>query len=256
MEDLAHRLDVAADAAWRAGRLTLRWFRTPVRYERKEDGSPVTQADREVEAMLAETLIGAFPEDGFLGEESGERPGRSGWRWIADPIDGTVSFAQGVPLYGTMVGLTDPDGEAVLGVVCLPALDEIVTAARGLGCRSNGRRVRVSDVADLADACATWTEEGEFHRGGVPDAAARIRGRVRAVRGWGDCYGHVLVATGRCEIMVDPVLHLWDAAPLLPIVEEAGGVMTDWAGERAIGSGSAISTNAALAAPFRALLSG
>ena len=162
MENLRHRMDVAADAASQAGKLTLRYFQTSVACEIKADGTPVTVADREAEAFLVETLRRAFPADGFLGAEHGESPGTSGYRWIIDPIDGTKSFIQGVPLYGVLLGLEAPDGESIVGAICLPALDELVVAGRGEGCYWNGRRARVSAVTTLADACVTGTAAEGF----------------------------------------------------------------------------------------------
>ncbi len=256
MDSLAHRMEVAADAAWRAGKLTLRYFQTGVAVESKADSSPVTVADRTSEDLLVELLSREFPDDGIVGEEHGERPGTSGFRWILDPIDGTKSFVQGVPLYSVLIGLEDASQESVVGVICFPALSEIVVAARGEGCYWNGRRARVSTVDDLSQACAVYTGAEEFEASGTVDAQQRVTESVRVVRGWGDAYGHVLVATGRAEAMLDPALSLWDVAPLLPVIEEAGGVFSDWKGRRTIHGKSAVTTNSALAEPVRALLVG
>lgn len=242
-DNLAHRLAVAVDAAWEAGKLTLRYFQTRLTVELKADRSPVTLADKEAEELLYRTLTREFPLDSFLGEERGERPGTSGYRWIIDPIDGTKSFIQGVPLYGVMVGLEDPRGEAVLGVVNIPGLGEIVAAARGEGCTWNGRRAQVSSVARLQDACVSYTSPRTFEDSKRAGAFDRVRARSRICRGWGDCYGHILVATGRAEVMLDPILADWDCAALLPILEEAGGRFTDWQGRRTIGGKSGVSTN-------------
>jgi len=254
MESLAHRMELAADAAWKAGKVTLRHFQTGVEVETKADSSPVTVADRAAEEFLVAFLSREFPRDGFLGEEFGERPGRSGYRWILDPIDGTKSFIQGVPLYSVLVGLADASGESVVGAIAFPALDEVVVAARGEGCFWNGRRARVSSVDDLARACVVYTGEECFEMTGTAAAERAVRARVRVVRGWGDAYGHALVATGRAEAMLDPVLSVWDVAPLLPIIEEAGGVFSDWSGRRTIHGTSAVTTNAAVARELRGLL--
>lgn len=256
MDDLRHRMDVAADAAWRAGKLTLSYFQTGLAVETKADRSPVTAADREAEATLVERLRREFPRDGVLGEEKGEIVGSSGFRWILDPIDATCSFIRGVPLYGVTVGLEGPGGEALVGVIYLPALEELVVAGRGEGCYWNGRRTHVSSVSSLEEACVVYTGDECFEETGTLDVPPRLREHVRLQRSWGDCYGHVLVATGRAEAMLDPVLDLWDAASLLPIVEEAGGVFTDWTGARTIHGRSGVSTNRALATELRALLGG
>ena len=256
MDSLKHRMEIAADAAWQAGKLTLRYFQTGVAVETKADSTPVTIADRSSEEFLVEFLHREFPQDAFLGEEKGERPGTSGYRWIIDPIDGTKSFVQGVPLYAVLVALEDPSGESVLGVIGFPGLSEIVVAAAGEGCFWNGRRARVSTVDTLADACVVYTGAECFEMTGSDDAYRAIRDRGRVVRGWGDAFGHVLVATGRAEAMLDPVLGLWDIAPLIPIVEEAGGVFSDWKGLRTLHGTSGITTNSALAQEIRSLVPG
>jgi histidinol phosphatase-like enzyme (inositol monophosphatase family) len=253
-ESLRRRLDVATGAAWEAGKATLRHFQTRLAVERKADQSPVTAADRESEAILHARLGREFPGDAFLGEEGGERPGTTGYRWIVDPLDGTKSFVQGSPLYGVLVGLEDPDGEPVLGAVYLPALDEMVAAARGEGCSWNGRRAAVSGVTALADACLLYTSLKAFEETKRMDVLRTCLVRVRLVRGWGDCYGHILVATGRAEAIIEPVLNVWDCAALLPILEEAGGTFTAWDGRRTIHGKSGISTNGKITAELRALL--
>ncbi|HLU49912.1 MAG TPA: inositol monophosphatase family protein, partial [Planctomycetota bacterium] len=234
MEDLRVRMEVAAEAAWEAGRVTLAYFQARFEVERKADLTPVTIADREAERRLVEELSSRFPDDGILGEEHGERPGRSGYRWVVDPIDGTKSFIHGVPLYAVLVGLEDPTGEAVVGAACLPALGELIVAARGEGCWWNSRRARVSSVDRLSDACVLATGEECFELAGAEPVWKEISAQAGLVRGWGDAYGHLLVATGRAEAMVDPVLADWDCVALAPIVDEAGGVFTDWKGQRTV----------------------
>jgi myo-inositol-1(or 4)-monophosphatase len=236
-------LDFATDAAFRAGRLALSYFQTGVAADRKPDHSPVTAADRGGEELLRRLIQERFPRHAVVGEEMGAS-GDSRHRWILDPIDGTRSFVRGVPLFGVLVAL-EIEGEAVVGVCYLPALDEMVAAGRGEGCRWNGRAARVSTVSSLEEALVSLTEPAtlaEMH----PEFWERLRRKAGTVRGYSDCYGHVLVATGRAEVMLDPVMNLWDNAALLPILEEAGGSFTDWNGRRAIDGGSAISTNGAL----------
>ena len=247
-------MELAAEVTWRAGKLTLRHFQAGVEVERKADETPVTLADREAERFLLDHIAQHFPDDAFLGEEFGERTGSSGWRWLLDPIDGTKSFIHGVPLYAVLVGLEDPDGEAVVGVAGFPALDEVVVAGRGEGCFWNGRRAAVSQTSDLAEACVCFTGDECFAMTGTEAVRDRFVAEARLTRGWGDAYGHILVATGRADVMLDPILSSWDCAPLLPIVEEAGGRLTDWSGEVGIHGESAVSTNAALAPRVRALL--
>ena len=238
-------LDFAAGLARDAGAITQRHFKGTFVAERKADNSFVTAADRETEKYLRASIEKAFPDDAILGEEEGEKPGRSNCRWILDPIDGTYSFVHGVPLYGVLIGL-EIGGEPLLGVVSLPALDELVYGARGVGCFWNDDPARVSTTGALGDALLLATDFGACEQYGFGRATEILQKQVHARRTWGDAYGHVLVATGRADVMLDPIMNVWDCAPLLPILEEAGGTFTDWQGERTIRGGNAISTNGAL----------
>jgi histidinol-phosphatase len=248
---LADCLDFALRAARRAGEIIMPYFQSDVGVEIKGDGSPVTLADRGAEEELRRLIRERFPSDGVLGEEFGETAGTSGRRWILDPIDGTKAFVRGVPLFGVLIGLEE-NGEAVLGVASLPALDESVWAAKGEGCwwlpsgRKPGaapRRARVSSLAPLADGLLLLNSYEYFVKGKRTAAHDRLLQAARSQRGWGDCYGHILVATGRAEACVDPMMNPWDNAALLPIVQEAGGTFTDWQGKATIHGGDGISTN-------------
>ncbi|MDQ3819802.1 MAG: histidinol phosphate phosphatase [Acidobacteriota bacterium] len=244
-KELERLLSFAVRLARGAGEITLKYFRSSLTPEQKADGSFVTRADREAESFIRARLEECFPQDAVLGEEEGEREGTSGRRWIIDPLDGTYSFVHGVPLYGVLIAL-EIDEEPSVGVVNLPALGEVVYAARGLGCFWNDARARVSSTGRLGDALLLSTDFGTCERYGFGPAAEALQRRAAARRTWGDCYGHVLVATGRADVMLDPVMNIWDCAPLLPILEEAGGTFTDWRGLRTIRGGNAISTNGAL----------
>lgn len=251
--ELEELLDFAVGLARGAGEITLRHFRQTFTPDRKADGSFVTAADREAERFIRARLEEKFPHDSVLGEEEGEHVGASGRRWIIDPIDGTYSFVHGVPLYGILIAL-EMEGEASVGVVNLPALGDLVYAARGLGCFWNDTRARVSDVSTLGEGLLLSTDFGTCERYGFGAAASRLERAAGARRTWGDCYGHILVATGRAEVMLDPVMNVWDCAPLLPILEEAGGTFTDWRGRRTIHAGNAISTNGLLFDAVRELV--
>jgi histidinol-phosphatase len=244
-KDLSELLDFATALARGAGDISLKYFRQQPETSRKADGSFVTVADREAEAYLRRQIAERFPDDGVLGEEEGEHTGRSGRRWIVDPIDGTFAFVHGVPLYGVLIAL-EIDHQPVIGVVNMPALHELVTAAADLGCFFNGEPCRVSTVGSLNEGLLLATNFRECERRGFGRAAERLQTRARNCRTWGDCYGYVLVATGRAEVMLDPVMNLWDCAPLLPILEEAGGTFTDWTGARTIDGGNSIATNGLL----------
>jgi histidinol phosphatase-like enzyme (inositol monophosphatase family) len=219
--------------------------------ETKPDASPVTVADRQAEEELRRLIAREFPADGVVGEEFGTTAGTSSRRWILDPVDGTKAFIHGVPLFGVLIALEDA-GRATVGVVHLPALGETVYAGRGLGCwwRPSGakagdppRPARVSKVSRLADALFTTTSVEYFERSGRTAVLERLRRAVGLERWWGDCYAHVLVATGRAELAVEAAMHLWDNAPLLPILTEAGGTFTDWNGNAVIDAPEALSTN-------------
>ena len=243
--ELRPLLDFAVELAHDAGNITYRHFKGSFVAERKADNSFVTVADRETEKYLRASIEKSFPDDAILGEEEGEKPGGSNRRWILDPIDGTYSFVHGVPLYGVLIGL-EVDDEPVLGVVNLPALNEVVYAARGIGCFWNDAPARVSATESLSDALLLATDFGTCEQYGFGRAAELLQRQVHARRTWGDAYGHVLVATGRADIMLDPIMNVWDCAALLPILEEAGGTFTDWKGQKTIRGGNAISTNGAL----------
>jgi len=244
-DELKELLGFAVELGQGAGEITLKYFRKRPETSTKSDGSYVTIADREAEAYLRTEIARRFPDDGILGEEEGEVEGHSGRRWILDPIDGTFSFVHGVPLYGVLIALEIED-ELSLGVVNIPALGELVSAAKGVGCYSNGELARVSATAELQDALLLGTNFLSCAHYDFGKAAERLQSRTRTSRTWGDCYGYVLVATGRADVMLDPIMNLWDCAPLLPIMEEAGGTFTDWSGVRTAAGGNAIATNGLL----------
>lgn len=243
--ELNELLEFSIELARGAGDITLKYFRKAPETSTKSDGSYVTVADREAEAYLRRQIAERFPDDGVLGEEEGEHRGRSGRRWILDPIDGTFAFVHGVPFYGVLIAL-EIDAEMNVGVINIPALNEIVAAAKGCGCFLNGTPTRVSNIDKLEDALLLSTDFNACARYGFEQAAKTLQARALTSRTWGDCYGYVLVATGRAEVMLDPVMNLWDFAPMLPILEEAGGTFTDWRGEKPAHGGNSIATNGAL----------
>jgi histidinol phosphatase-like enzyme (inositol monophosphatase family) len=238
-------LDFAAAASRQAGEITLEYFQTALTPERKPDRTFVTAADRKAEQKLRRLIREAYPDHGIIGEEFGEEPSGSGWTWIIDPLDGTASFIHGVPLFGVLLGL-ESEGEPIVGVANFPALGELVSAAKGLGCFWNGRRAAVSVVDELKEALLLFTDGSGFKPYGREGAFRRLLEATRMHRSWGDCYGHILVATGRADVMLDPVMSVWDCAALMPIVQEAGGTFTDWGGRPTIRGENAISTNGLL----------
>jgi histidinol-phosphatase len=246
------RLALAVQIAHEAGDVTLRYFRRDgLQVERKADMSPVTIADREAEKLLRERIAELFPDDGIIGEEMGTQSGTSGYHWALDPIDGTKSFIHGVPLYTTLVALLR-DNEPCLGVIHAPAVDETVYARKGGGCwhvpqtGQPPQAARVSSIERLDQSLLLTTEIASFAKNRASDALdvfVRLQRAARLARTWGDGYGYLMVATGRAEVMIDPVVNLWDAAPLQTILEEAGGRLTDWRGNPTIHAREAIATN-------------
>jgi histidinol-phosphatase len=251
MSETAERLQFAVEIARQAGEHTLRYFRrADVAVETKADDSPVTIADRSAEELLRKRIGERFPNDAIIGEEFGEKAGQTEFQWILDPIDGTKSFIHGVPLYTTLVAVLQKD-EPRIGVIHAPALAETVYADKGGGCWYIGgtdgpQAAQVSPVAKLSDGLLLTSELEGFrmrHRGDATDTFMRLQRAARVARTWGDGYGYLMVATGRAEVMIDPIMNLWDAAPLLPIIEEAGGHFSDWTGNPTIRGGESLATN-------------
>jgi histidinol-phosphatase len=241
---LDHYLQTAIAIALEGGQIALGHYQRDIEVERKADRSPVTVADRSAEALIRQRLAAAYPTHAILGEEYGADGTAASHRWIVDPIDGTRSFVHGVPLFGVLIAL-EVDGVVVAGVCHLPAVNETLAAARGLGCTWNGRPAQASRTTTLQDATLVYSDSRSMrHRLGP--RWGELEDRVNEVRGWGDCYGHCLVATGRADVMLDAVMNPWDCAALLPILDESGGRFTDWRGQARIDGGDAVSTNSVL----------
>ncbi len=259
---LAKRFELGQVWSREAAASTLEHFQRGVAVERKEDASPVTIADRQAEQILRDRIAAEFPNDGILGEEFGEQSGDSGFRWILDPIDGTKSFICGVPLFGTLVGI-EFESKAVAGIIVLPALGESVSAATGGGAwyrrgSTAPTRATVADETSLSAGLFVTSQRSTFDRRRAGEVFTQLESEAGITRTWGDCYGYLLVATGRAALMVDPALSVWDAAALQPIIEEAGGAFTDWSGVATIHSEEALATTKQLLpkvleimAPFR-----
>lgn len=244
---LEGRLAAAVHLAVMAGHSTLEHFqRDSFAVERKGDDSPVTIADKRAEQLIREELSQRYPHDAILGEEFGEQSGDSAYQWIVDPIDGTKSFISGVPLYSTLVGIVSAR-ECLGGVIYLPALDEIVFAARGCGAWHSARgsepqRCRVSSRS-LSDGLFTVSQVDTFARRDAMEAYRELESNAYVTRSWGDGYGYLLVATGRGELMVDPIANPWDLAAVQPVIEEAGGRFTSWDGQPSVFGGDGVGSN-------------
>jgi histidinol-phosphatase len=225
---LADEADAVALARFRARDL---------RVDTKPDLTPVTEADRAVEDALRARLAEERPDDGFLGEETGESAAAGGARWIVDPIDGTRNYSRGIPVWATLIALAQ-DGEVELGVVSAPALHRRWWAVRGSGAYADGDPIHVSGVRRFEDAVVSFND-ASLRLPGVPALAERSW----HARAFGDFWAHMLVAEGAVDVCLDPVVSIWDLAAVSVVVEEAGGAFTDLRGERRIDGGSGVSTN-------------
>jgi histidinol-phosphatase len=243
-------LEFALELADRADGIALPLFREGVEARPKADRTPVTEADLRVEELVHRAVAERFPGDAILGEEGGLR-GSAERTWIVDPIDGTRNFAAGIQVWATLLALRVGD-ELVLGVASAPALGERWHAARGGGAWLNGREVHVSRTATLKDAALCFGDPDAFEDGPDRQAFLDLVGATLRSRGFGDFWGHLLVARGSMDAMLEPSLALWDYAALVPIVEESGGTITQLDGSPLAHGGSALSTNGVLHEPIAA----
>jgi histidinol-phosphatase len=250
----ARALEAAVEAARAAGEVTLKYYRAGFTVTLKADLTPVTQADREAEQLIVETLGRAMPDCGFLGEEFGARGPRER-RWIIDPIDGTRNFVRRIPLWAILIGLEE-QGEITVGVIHNPVTGDLYTARRGGGAWLNGERIRVSDIDELRQAQLIHAGLDIMRRGGFWDGFVRLIDATDRQRGFGDYAGYGLVAEGKAEIYLEMGLKPWDLAACKIVVEEAGGRFTDFDGRPTIYSGTALATNGRVHDAALALLRG
>jgi histidinol-phosphatase len=251
--NLQKYLDFAVQTAFDAGRLTLGHFQTGIQAEYKSDNSPVTIADKEAEELIRSRIEKKFPTHDILGEEFGHNDSGAAFKWIVDPIDGTKSFIKGIPLYSVLVGL-EIEGTCEVGAVYFPALGDMVYAANGCGCYWNGKRTHVSQTKELSDSFVSYSDIFNMEKYGKTKRWDKILNATYYRGGWPDAYGHALVATGRLEIMLDPVINDWDCGPFPPILKEAGGYFGDWHGNETIYAEEAISTTQVLLPKLLALI--
>ena len=246
--EITDRQSLATRIAREAGELTLGFFEEQkYSVDRKSDGSPVTDADRESELLLRKRILAEFPNDAVVGEEFSDTPGSSGFRWILDPIDGTKSFIAGVPLYGTLVGVQH-QGSGVIGVIEIPGLNERIYAATNHGAwhqrgDETPAAAKVSPCARLEDGVVLTSDFKGWRERQASSCLSEIGDGSWFMRTWGDCYGYLLVATGRAVAMIDPRVNVWDVAAVQPIIEEAGGIFTDWQGRQSVETGDGLGTN-------------
>ena len=235
-------LEAAIEIATLGGEHTLKYFKQNIDVISKEDDSPVTIADRETEQLMRDQIGKRFSDHGIIGEEFGKTNEESNIQWVLDPIDGTKAFIHGIPFYTNLVGVLIDD-EPIVGVINCPALNEICAAAIGHGITYNGEACRMKETMTLDDCTVLVTEINRFNKMGMQPQFQELLDKTKIHRTWGDAYGHMMVATGRAEIMIDPILSIWDAAALLPVMKEAGGVFSDFDGKETIYTGNGFSTN-------------
>ena len=233
-------MDFSKQLAHASGAIINRYFRSDIAVERKADESPVTIADREAEQVMREMIMARYPAHGIIGEEYGNHNEGADFQWVLDPIDGTKSFVSGTFLFGTLIGLLH-EGKPVIGVIHHPVTSHLLIGD-GRGAWLNDKPARVRDTDQLSEAALLYTDF--MHVGQYRDGAAfqQLMGMTRFNRSWGDCHGYFLLATGYADIMLDPIMHLWDIVALVPIVKGAGGVITAWDG------GDPLSNNGMIAA--------
>ncbi|KGE73676.1 hypothetical protein DC28_00050 [Spirochaeta lutea] len=238
-------LQFAQDIAKQAGDSTKSFFKTDLHISRKSDESPVTEADIHAEKLLRELISEHYPDHGIIGEEFEEKNPTDGclFQWVVDPIDGTKSFIHGIPLYTTLIALLY-DGKPSIGVIYNPILNELTSACVGVGAFYNQRRIAVSEEASLSKAWLQVTDPTDLLRR-YPDSGAELISSVGFTRTWADGHGYALLARGEADIMIDPIVNLWDVACLHPIITEAGGRITDLSGNPGLGT-SALAANPAL----------
>ncbi|MGH2817679.1 MAG: inositol monophosphatase family protein [Actinomycetota bacterium] len=249
--DLSLALEFGLQVARVGGEIALSHYRRDPAQELKGDGTWVTEADRAVETEIRARISKAWPDHNVLGEEEGLKSAAGGPArakaptWVIDPIDGTNNYIAGIPVWGTLVALRI-GGESVVGVCHAPALGETYEGGRGLGARMNDEPIEVDPLDDLAEATVLFASAQSFVNTSLQSFFDEIVSRSWRTRGYGDFWGHMLVARGAAHVMVEPELSVWDVAALQPIVGEAGGTTTHLNGEEWREGGSCLTTNGAL----------
>lgn len=249
------RAKLAREITRHAGKIAWDHFEKEIAYEMKNDDTPVTVADKAAEIYLREQIGKQFPEDGVLGEEFPDHASSSGYKWIIDPIDATKNFIRGIPLFATLVGLEHND-EMVGGFIHVPCFDHLYHATRGNGAYRGDMKLNVSTIDTMKDSMLAYSSIEWFDRTKTTDKFLTLLRAVGRTRGFGDFYGYLLVAEGAIEVMAEPAICPWDIAALQPIIEEAGGVFTDWHGKRTIYGEGCIAGNPAIHAETLKLIHG
>jgi len=224
-----------------SGNIIRNYFRTQIKIDSKADDSPVTIADKKAEEIMREEIMKQFPEHGILGEEFGEHNSTSEYKWILDPIDGTKSFICGTVTFGTLIALVK-DGEPILGVINQPILKEFLFGDNN-STELNDRKVKVRQCENFSDAVLLTTDYLDIKKYQNGNKFDELTGKVKLYRNWGDCFGYYLLATGFADIMVDPVMNIWDTMALIPVIKGAGGIITDYQGKDPVKGNSVIAAS-------------
>lgn len=226
---LSEYMKIARQAVKLSSEVIMSYYGTSIKAEWKEDATPFTIADQKAEEVIREFLMKEMPEAGLIGEEFGAEQMGPDYNWVIDPIDGTKSFMKSVPLFGTLLALYHKD-TPILGIIDLPALNSTLSAETQRGAWVDGRRASVSSVNELKDSTILSGTVNTMEDLGLGEQFQKLRHEAWLYRGWGDCYGYYQVATGQAEIMIDPIVSVWDVAPLPVIMQEAGGQYSDLKG--------------------------
>lgn len=220
--------------------------------EHKSDASPVTQADKEAELLLRDLIRSRYPDHGIIGEEYGSENANAEFVWVLDPIDGTVSFVHGCPLFGTLIALVQ-QGQPVLGAIHQPILNQLCLGD-GKQSTLNGERIMMREAKDLSNATLLATDIANIAKYQNLDGFENLRKQTRLFRTWGDCYGYLMLAAGRGDIMLDAIMNPWDILAVVPIIRGAGGVITTWSGGDAVTGDSCVAASPSLHAQVIKLL--
>lgn len=223
-----------------SGKIIRQYFRTNVDVETKDDESPVTIADKKTEEVMRDLIEKEFPEHGILGEEFGKTNPDAEYQWILDPIDGTKSFITGAVTFGTLIALLKNE-KPILGVINQPILNEFLLGDNETA-ELNHRPVKVRECNDLSKATLLTTDHFMIDEFQNLRNFEKLAKKVKLYRQWGDCYGYYLIATGFADIMIDPIMSVWDTMALIPIINGAGGVITDYQGNDPVKGDSTVAS--------------
>ena len=242
MLHLSDLLEFAKRITETAGEISLKYYQSDLDIITKADQSPVTIADQQTEEFLRSEIERKFPDHQILGEEMGNKETSSPYKWIIDPIDGTKSFISGIPFYSNLLGL-EFEGRIILGISNFPALNEMYYASENGGAFLNGKKISVGKKTKIEECRVMTTDVKNLENVRLSIPAKKILNDSLFYRTWGDAYGHAMVASGRADIMLDPLMNPWDCAPFGIIIKEAGGYFGDWNGTETIYGENAFSSN-------------